>query len=231
MITVMNDHGVPLKYLDEFLYLARGHVTHAKISYGLAKILPDMPARLRLYRTHGISAYPGGTLFEYHFHRREAALYFDWIQEQGFAWVEIADGTKQIPRNGKLGAIAEAVRRGLHVVSEVGMKDPSKTYPNDRWHDFAKADLDSGAVYVTLEGRESGRAGIYDSHGQVHMGLLGRMAPMAEQLIFEAPLTSQQVMLIHEFGPGVNLGNITPEHVLPLAALRQGLRAETLGKG
>ena len=31
-----------------------------------------------------------------------------------------------------------------------------------------------------------------------------------------------------QFGPGVNLGNIPPEEVIPLETLRLGLRADTL---
>jgi phosphosulfolactate synthase len=33
---------------------------------------------------------------------------------------------------------------------------------------------------------------------------------------------------VKQFGPGVNLGNIPPEEVIPLETLRLGLRADTL---
>ena len=48
-----------------------------------------------------------------------------------------------------------------------------------------------------------------------------------QRVIFEAPNKSQQVWFITNCGPGVNLGNIAPEEVLPLETLRLGLRADT----
>jgi phosphosulfolactate synthase len=48
------------------------------------------------------------------------------------------------------------------------------------------------------------------------------------QLEWEAPIKNQQQFLILRFGPNVNLGNIPPEDILALEALRQGLRGDTL---
>ena len=49
-------------------------------------------------------------------------------------------------------------------------------------------------------------------------------------LVWEAPIKSQQEYLILQFGPNVNLGNIPPEDILALEALRTGLRGDTLKK-
>ena len=48
-----------------------------------------------------------------------------------------------------------------------------------------------------------------------------------DNLIFEAPLKNQQTELIALFGNNVNLGNILPDEVLALEALRLGLRGDT----
>jgi hypothetical protein len=48
------------------------------------------------------------------------------------------------------------------------------------------------------------------------------------QLIWEAPLKNQNVWLIKKFGINVNFGNIPPEEVLVLEALRNGMRGDTL---
>ncbi len=46
--------------------------------------------------------------------------------------------------------------------------------------------------------------------------------------MWEAPIKSQQQYLILRFGPNVNLGNVPPEEILALEALRCGLRGDTL---
>ncbi|NMB52997.1 MAG: phosphosulfolactate synthase, partial [Bacteroidales bacterium] len=48
-----------------------------------------------------------------------------------------------------------------------------------------------------------------------------------ENVIWEAPLKSQQVWFIKHFGHNVNLGNISPDEVIPLESLRLGLRGDT----
>jgi len=49
-----------------------------------------------------------------------------------------------------------------------------------------------------------------------------------DRIMFEAPRKSQQVWFIKQFGANVNLGNISPEEVIPLETLRLGLRGDTL---
>ena len=49
-----------------------------------------------------------------------------------------------------------------------------------------------------------------------------------EDLIFEAPLKSQQVWLIKEYGTNVNLGNIAFDNIISLETIRLGLRGDTL---
>jgi phosphosulfolactate synthase len=114
----------------------------------------------------------------------------------------------------------------------VGKKDPAQQPTAVELADQALQDLDWGAVYVTVESRESGKGiGIYDEHGAVRAeavaAICERMGVQAERLIWEAPLKNQQAYLIQQFGPNVNLGNIPPGEVLALEALRTGLRFET----
>jgi phosphosulfolactate synthase len=49
-----------------------------------------------------------------------------------------------------------------------------------------------------------------------------------EDVVFEAPTKAAQTWFIKQFGPGVNLGNIPPDEVIPLETLRRGLRGDTL---
>jgi phosphosulfolactate synthase len=46
--------------------------------------------------------------------------------------------------------------------------------------------------------------------------------------MWEAPIKNQQQALIIRCGTNVNLGNIPPDEILALEALRQGVRGDTL---
>jgi phosphosulfolactate synthase len=83
---------------------------------------------------------------------------------------------------------------------------------------------------VITEGREGGTAGIYRPTGEMRTGLVDEIVHDidVDSLLFEAPSKSSQAWFIRNFGPGVNLGNIPPDEVIPLETLRRGLRSDTL---
>jgi phosphosulfolactate synthase len=47
-------------------------------------------------------------------------------------------------------------------------------------------------------------------------------------MLFEAPTTELQTVLVKRVGPDVNLGNVAATAVLGLETIRLGLRADTL---
>ena len=49
----------------------------------------------------------------------------------------------------------------------------------------------------------------------------------AEKIIWEAPQKAQQLYFIELIGCNVNLGNIAPSEMIPLEAMRVGLRGDT----
>lgn len=226
--TVMLDHGLPLKYLDDMLYMTAPFISHAKISWGLGWLVPVLAERLRIYRTHDVPVFCGGTLYEYHKQRGEFPMYLNWLESNGFRWVEISEGVHGQPHADKLSDIREAGMRGLKVIGEVGRKESFESYKASEWNRRICDELDAGVQYVTCEGRESGDAGIYGEDGQLNVKLIESLRPLAGKLIFEATAKRHQVSLMVQLGRDVNLGNIMPEDVLGLACLRAGLRAETL---
>ena len=98
--------------------------------------------------------------------------------------------------------------------------------------EVVNADLDGGAFMVIMEAREAGKGvGIYDASGlpkeaEIEAFLKGVRDP--GRILWEAPLGPQQRYLVLRFGPNVSLGNVAPEDVLALEALRCGLRGDTL---
>ena len=49
----------------------------------------------------------------------------------------------------------------------------------------------------------------------------------AEKIIWEAPQKAQQLYFLELLGCNVNLGNIAPNEIIPLEAMRIGLRGDT----
>ena len=49
----------------------------------------------------------------------------------------------------------------------------------------------------------------------------------AEKIIWEAPQKAQQLYFLELIGCNVNLGNIAPTEVIPLEAMRIGLRGDS----
>jgi phosphosulfolactate synthase len=72
--------------------------------------------------------------------------------------------------------------------------------------------------------------GIYQAGADVKEGLIDEIVNevSAENLLFEAPIKSQQAWFIKKFGANVNLGNISPEEVISVETLRVGVRGDTL---
>jgi phosphosulfolactate synthase len=91
------------------------------------------------------------------------------------------------------------------------------------------SELNAGSTYVIAEAREAGNIGIYRGSGEVREGLVQEILTRipAEKIIWEAPQKAQQVYFINLLGCNANLGNIAPAELLPLEAMRIGLRGDT----
>jgi phosphosulfolactate synthase len=93
-------------------------------------------------------------------------------------------------------------------------------------------DLSLGAFKVIVEAREASKGvGIYDASGAVKESEVDAIIAGVKDpnsLIWEAAMKNQQLYLIQKFGLNVNIGNVPPEDILALEALRCGLRGDTL---
>jgi len=151
------------------------------------------------------------------------------LTDNRLSHVEVSDGTIDLPRQRKLELIAD-LSQDFVVMSEVGSKDSDVVFAPYQWVQWLKEDLEAGAWKVITEGREGGTAGIYRPTGEMRTGLVDEIVHEVDvnDLLFEAPTKASQAWFVKQFGPGVNLGNIPPEEVIPLETLRLGLRADTL---
>ena len=115
------------------------------------------------------------------------------------------------------------------MLSEIGSKVKGVELSNEVWVSQMKTELESGAWKVIAEARESGTIGIYNSDGSANRELIDDIMKeiSVDDVLWEAPNKAQQTMFIQLVGPNVNLGNIAPNEVVSLEALRCGMRGDT----
>jgi phosphosulfolactate synthase len=224
------DTGQGVGWIEDQLAVSGSLVDLAKLGWGTSLVTADLAGKLDAYRRHEVEVCFGGTLFELAYLQGRHLDYADWVADQGVATIEISDGAVEFQGDDKLKLI-EMLAGRFTVLSEVGSKDAAAIVSPARWVRAIRAELDAGAAYVILEGRESGTAGLYRQTGEIRMGLVDEIVESGiplERLVFEAPQKAQQVWLLHTHGPGVNLANIALGDVIPVETLRLGLRADTL---
>jgi len=226
-LTHVIDKGLGPRAWEDVLETSGQYIDIVKFGWGTAEVTPNLEKKIDVLREKRLVI--GGTFFEVVYAKGKLDEYKRWLGELGLTHVEISDGTIDIPRERKLELIAEFAR-DYTVLSEVGSKDASVEYSADEWKTWLREELDAGAWKVITEARETGSAGIFDSSGGVRTELIGEIAAAVgtENVVFEAPTKASQVWFIKQFGPGVNLGNIPPDEVIPLETLRLGLRGDTL---
>jgi phosphosulfolactate synthase len=224
------DKGVAPGQLDDELRICAPHVDLAKLGWGTAVVTPCLREKIDVYVKHAIDVSFGGTLFELCYLRDALDEYEAFLTDLGLPVVEISNGTLDIEQSVKVQLI-KRFTANFRVVSEVGSKDAAAVVSPARWVEAINAELEAGAEYVILEGRESGSAGMYRGSGEIRMGLIQEILDSGippERLLFEAPQKHQQVWLIETIGPDVNLANIPLSDVISVETLRLGLRADTL---
>jgi phosphosulfolactate synthase len=226
-LTHVIDKGLGPRAWEDVLETAGDHISIVKLGWGTAAVTQNLERKLDVLREKPVVI--GGTFFEVVYAKDELERYRSWLHGLGLTHVEISDGTIEIPRERKLELIADFAR-DFTVLSEVGSKDSSVEFTAAEWIQWLNEELAAGAWKVITEAREGGTAGIFDSSGGMRTDLIEEIAMEVGpyNVIFEAPTKAAQVWFIKQFGSSVNLGNIPPDEVIPLATLRLGLRGDTL---
>lgn len=232
-LTMVIDKGMPIDLTRDWLALTASYVDLVKLTFGTSALYPKavLVDKIKLLREKGIGIFPGGTLLEAAVLQEKAVPFLDHACELGFDVLEISDGSITMGPAVRGDLIRKAKKRGFRVLTEVGKKKPEARLSLREMRAQLAFDLEQGADFVIIEGRESGKsAGIYDERGQIDLSGLENLLACAswDRIIWEAPLKKQQLHLIKRFGVNVNLGNIPPGEILALEALRLGLRGDTL---
>ncbi len=227
-LTMVMDKGLSVEEVKNFLSIANPHVDIVKLGFGTSFVTPILREKLEVYAQHNMPVYFGGTLFEAFLVRNQFEDYISMCKDYGIKYMEVSDGSIEIPHAEKCGYIEKLTKHGI-VLSEVGSKDAAHIIPPYKWIELMKAELEAGSTYVIAEAREAGNVGIYRGTGEVREGLVQEILTQIpeEKILWEAPQKAQQLYFIELIGPDVNLGNIAPSEVLPLETMRIGLRGDT----
>ena len=227
-LTMVMDKGLSINEVHNFLNVAGPHVDIVKLGFGTSYVTPNLKEKIEVYQAYGMPIYFGGTLFEAFLIRNQFNEYINVCKEFGVTYMEVSDGSIDIPHPEKCGYIEKLTKHGT-VLSEVGSKDAAHIIPPYKWIELMRAELEAGSSYVIAEAREAGNVGIYRGSGEVREGLVQEILTQIphEKIIWEAPQKAQQLYFLELIDCNVNLGNIAPNEVIPLESMRIGLRGDT----
>ncbi len=217
------------------LTLFAPYVDYVKIGWGLPLLVgrDDLRRRIRTYHDVDLEVSSGGTLLEYAVARDRVDRMLDDSRAVGFDLIEVAGGALDFSPEVLENLVTSVHDRGLDCFIEVGKKDPQHQLSLRETSAQMELARSLKPRKVILEGTESGRGvGVFDSSGSIKWDWVHTLISEhpVQEVIFEAPVESQQVQLLQGLGAEVNLGNIPVPLVPSLASARLGLRGETFGR-
>jgi len=232
---MMIDHGLPAAYVEDLAATVGDYIDFAKIKTGTARLYskPVLQRKLEAYKANDIMPFIGGQFHEYVLATEGAkatARFYDEAKRMGFAAIEISDNVVTLTDQERHDHIKAACDAGLEVFGEVGGKD-RRSKPDELLAQ-ARICLAAGARLVLVEAAELVVEGQPDR--QMLTALFRGLDP--EQVMIELPgpwiaevrscdVEVLKKLLVTEFGPDVNIANVSHDEVLDLEATRNGLGA------
>lgn len=236
-ITMVLDKGLGLETAESLMNISGDYVDYLKFGWGTSIVHEQdiIKDKVAMYKSHNITPYTGGTLFELAYMNDKLEEFFQEAHDLGFEAIEISDGSTTISHDKKLECIESAKKDGFEVLSEVGKKDPGldKELSLDERIEYMQNELEAGSSLIIVEAREGGKnIGIYDKAGNAKEDEIDYILDNFDgnKILWEAPNKDQQVFFILKLGNDVNLGNVSTDDITSLETLRRGLRGDTVGK-
>lgn len=236
-ITMVLDKGLGLETAESLMNISGDYVDYLKFGWGTSIVHEQdiIKDKVAMYKSHNITPYTGGTLFELAYMNDKLEEFFQEAHDLGFEAIEVSDGSTTISHDKKLECIESAKKDGFEVLSEVGKKDPGldKELSLDERIEYMQNELEAGSSLIIVEAREGGKnIGIYDKAGNAKEDEIDYILDNFDgnKILWEAPNKDQQVFFILKLGNNVNLGNVSTDDITSLETLRRGLRGDTVGK-
>ena len=230
-LTMVMDKGMSVREAEDFVSVGSEYTDFVKLGFGTSVLTPGLEKKILVYKNAGVIPYFGGTLFEAFIVRNMFDQYLELVEKHEVDLVEVSDGAYDLDHNKKLEYISR-LAKSRTVISEVGSKRSDVIYSPNQWVDMMKSELEAGSFKVIAEARETGTIGIYNEDGSINNDVIDTISQHVslDNVIWEAPLKSQQAWFIKHFGANVNLGNIAPNEIISLETLRLGLRGDTFSQ-
>lgn len=236
-VTMVLDKGLGLETAESLMNISGDYVDYLKFGWGTSIVHEQdiIKDKVAMYKSHNITPYTGGTLFELAYMNDKLEEFFQEAHDLGFEAIEVSDGSTTISHDKKLECIESAKKDGFEVLSEVGKKDPGldKELSLDERIEYMQNELEAGSSLIIVEAREGGKnIGIYDKAGNAKEDEIDYILDNFDgnKILWEAPNKDQQVFFILKLGNDVNLGNVSTDDITSLETLRRGLRGDTVGK-
>ena len=236
-ITMVLDKGLGLETAESLMNISGDYVDYLKFGWGTSIVHEQdiIKDKVAMYKSHNITPYTGGTLFELAYMNDKLEEFFQEAHDLGFEAIEVSDGSTTISHDKKLECIESAKKDGFEVLSEVGKKDPGldKELSLDERIEYMQNELGAGSSLIIVEAREGGKnIGSYDKAGNAKEDEIDYILDNFDgnKILWEAPNKDQQVFFILKLGNDVNLGNVSTDDITSLETLRRGLRGDTVGK-
>ena len=231
-LTRVVDWGIPLVQQRDLLDLSGDYLDLAKFAVVSVRVYREeqLNRKLGVYKDHGVRSFIGGGAAERLYALQgpdSLEAYFREARRVGFDIVEISDNYVTLDRTERARQIELARKCGLTVYGEIG----SKHERNDASLLIQQAQdcFDAGAELVIVEAAE-----LFED-GKPKRDLIEalRKGVQPDRMMIEligpwiSGVTSSAVqdlkkLLIKEFGPDVNVGNVMPEDLFETEMSRQG---------
>lgn len=213
-----------LQGVRDLLDYAADYVDFAKIYAMNALLVPERTVRavVGLYEEAGVHAYAGGILFEYACKTNSFPEMLTHLKKVGIRAMEISENYLELEAKTRRDFIAQAQREGFNVIYEFGRKNPDSPFSLDDLEALVEEVRGQGIEHVIIEQSE------IDMIAAASPGALMELAHQAwfSNLMIEADpyrFPQQHAQLLKDFGPEVNLANITAGQALRLEGLRRGI--------
>ena len=213
------EHGI-----RGLLECAADYIDFAKIYALNALLLPEPTVKraAALYRDADVAPFAGGILFEYAWQRGQVEDMIDFLVRLGITGIELSENYITLASDERLREIERLQKHGLHVVYEFGRKNPLEPVTFETLAALVAEVAQVGIDHITVEQCE------IDLLAQQSAGALAALArqPWFEQILIEVDpyrFPQQHAQIIRDFGPDVNLANVTPGQILRVEGFRCGI--------
>ena len=231
-LTMVSDYQLGMNALEDLIEVAGEYIDMFKFATGTSRLFDKshLINKIKYLKENSIQTFLGGQFQEYVIHNMgfdAMRRHIEEANELGFDIIEISENLIEIDKNQRNELYALVAEAGLSPVGEVGKKFLS-TNVSEIIHDIKEV-LDGGAEFALIEAAEL----MIDGHPNESLIAAIIAEVSTDRCIFElaTPRVGQTTVQIYEgkkfliqnFGPDVNLGNVTPDLVIETETTRLGL--------